>query len=51
VGDVLPAEEDITRPRAILKEVVFPAPLGPRRPTTSPGSREKETPSTTRRRL
>jgi len=33
----------------MLKQVVFPAPFGPSRPTTSPGPTSNETRSTTRR--
>jgi hypothetical protein len=35
-----------TRPVSIFRVVVLPAPLGPKNPTTSPGSIRKETPST-----
>src|SRR3990172_13429609 len=38
-----------TMPQAMRKVVVLPAPLGPKRPTISPGNTSKSTPSTTRR--
>src|SRR5215467_12182698 len=44
----LPASGSII-PHVIRKLVVFPAPLGPNRPTISPESTSKSTPSTTRR--
>src|SRR3990172_2232426 len=44
-----PPPSGFSRPTIMWKEVVFPAPLGPRRPTTSPRWMSKLTVSTTRR--
>src|SRR3990172_4621780 len=45
----IPPPSGFSRPTIMWKEVVFPAPLGPRRPTTSPRWMSKLTVSTTRR--